>query len=204
MTTITQRRGEAGMLHLAARTAECDGVRLDLCRLAVDVATGSPVADLARHAHACAPCAAFVDDLARARRWLEECAATPRPPDVASLAGRARRALLRELAARLARDLQDDARQRPGRPREPRRADVRRVQALAGRDVLRREPWRAAIRRVLRPARRAPPGPDALTLAARLDPLGLDVALGHLALLERDGRGRVAHEEADRLLALVR
>jgi hypothetical protein len=195
-----------------APPAECDGVRLDLCRMAAGGTTGRPVLELARHAQHCPPCAAFVDGLARARRWLDECvAAPPLPPDVTSLAERSRRALLRELAARLARDLQDDARQRAGRPRALRRADVRRMLALAGAATLRRDPWRGAIRLALLPARLVPSGADAqavqraaaLRLAARLDPLGLDVALGHLAALERDGRGGAANAEADRLLALV-
>jgi len=206
MPVLTER------LRPGTPAAECDGVRLDLCRMAAGGATGRPVRDLARHAHGCPPCAAFVDDLARARRWLEECALPPPlPPDVATLAECSRRALLRELAARLARDLQDDARQLAGRSRELRRDDVRRMLALAGAAALHRDPWRGAIRLALLPASLQPAGTgaqtvrraEALRLAARLDPLGLDVALGHLAALERDGRGQVADAEADRLLELV-
>jgi len=195
-----------------ASAVVCDSMRQDLCRLAADATPSRPVAALALHARGCPPCAAWVDSLAHARRWLDEAVAgAPLPPDVGVLAEKARRALVRELAARLARDLQDDARQRAARPRGARRDDARRLLALTGAAALRQDPWRPALRLAMLPARMVPSDPhllsvqrgQALKLAARLDPLGLDVALGHLAVLERDGRGGAANAEADRLLALV-
>jgi hypothetical protein len=193
-------------------TTECELTRQDLCRLAADSVTTRPVAALALHARGCGSCAAWVDSLARARQWIEEAASgSPLPPDVGALAEKARRALVRELAARLARDLQDDARQRAGRPRAARRDDARRLLALAGAAALRLEPWRPALRLALLPAHLRAKGEEAqvaqralaLRLASRLDPLGLDVALGHLTVLERDGRGGAANDETDRLLSLV-
>jgi hypothetical protein len=43
----------------------------------------------------------------------------------------------------------------------------------------------------------------ALRLASRLDPLGLDVALGHIAILERAAQRAQAQREAERMLSLV-
>ena len=185
----------------------CADWKLDLCRLAVGAVPERPVAELAVHARGCAACARWVDQLAAVREWLERRVLPVAPPDVAGLARRAGHALGRELAARVARDLLDDALVREGRPREQRRRDLRRLLALQGPAALRAAPWPEIVRLVLRPVRPwSPPSARraaALRLAARLDPLGLDVALGHLASLEREGRGPAADAEADRLLALV-
>lgn len=196
----------------ALMTDECRAARQDLCRLAVGGATRWRVADLARHARGCGACAAWVDGLAVAVGWLERAGAATPPPGLEELAESARQALLRELAARLARDLLDDAAREPGRTPPARRVDARRLLALAGARALRREPWRSALRLAHLPPRLRPPGEDAhslfrsvaLRLAARLDPLGLDVALGHIAILERTGQRAKAQREAERALELVR
>ncbi len=195
----------------ALLTDECRAARQDLCRLAVGGVTQRPVAHLARHARGCGPCAAWVDGLAVAAGWLERAPAGAPPPGLEELAESARQALLRELAARLARDLLDDAARQPGRLPPARRADARRLLALAGAPTLRGEPWRSALRLAHLSRRLRPAGEDAhsifrgvaLRLAARLDPLGLDVALGHIAILERTGRRAQAQQEAERLLSLV-
>ena len=185
----------------------CAEWKLDLCRLAVGAAPDQPVTMLAVHARGCPGCARWVDQLAACRTWLERRVAPRGPPEVADLARRASHALTRELAARLARDLHDDALQRDGRSRALRRRDLRRLLALGGPQAFRTAPWPQVVRLLLRPVRRhGPPSARraaALRLAARLDPLGLDVALGHLAALEREGRNAAADAEADRLLALV-
>jgi len=183
----------------------CESVRQDLCRFAVGVAPGQPLAALARHVHRCPGCGRYIDDLARVRAWLER-SAQQGPELTASLAelvARARDALARELAARLARDLWDLGHGRPPRDAALRRADVRRLLALWGPGPLREDPWPAAVRLIVRerrPVDRAP----ALALATRLDPLGLDVSLSHIASLEHRGQRRAAEEEADRLLGLLR
>jgi hypothetical protein len=185
----------------------CAEWRLDLCRLAVGASPDRSVASLAAHARRCAGCAVWVDELAATRLWLEERVGARRRPEVADLASRASHALGRELSARLARDLLDDALLREGRPHAARRRDLRRLLALGGPTAFKAPPWPLVVRLVLKPVRRrgAPSARRALALrlAARLDPLGLDVALGHLAALEREGRNPVADAEADRLLSLV-
>jgi hypothetical protein len=209
--TLCPRPARAEAEHAEAGPAEtghggrtCHEVRQDLCRFAVDAATRRPVAALARHARQCAPCGRYVDDVARVRAWLER-SAPPAPEFVATaaeLAGRARAALARELAARLARDLWDLGHGRATRALELRRQDVRRLLALRGRPALRVEPWPAALRLLLRPGSR-PDRAHALKLATRLDPLGLDVALSHVAVLEHRGERAAAELEADRLLGLL-
>lgn len=189
----------------------CRRARQELCRLAVGSRPAVPVAALAHHARGCGGCSAWVDGLAAAVHWLEGATGPELPPDLGALAESARQALLRELAARLARDLLDDGARRAGRPLAERRRDARRLLALAGPAALREDPWRLALRLAHLPARMRPrdeAGHEALELAvtrlaARLDPLGLDVALGHIALLERTGRRVAAHEEAERLLELA-
>jgi hypothetical protein len=107
----------------------------------------------------------------------------------------AREALSRELAARIARDLLDRARNRSRRSGAELAVDVQRVEALGGAQPVQCQ----AAARLL--AEDGPPDRTALlVLASRLDPLGLDVALAHLAQLERAGRGRDAGRQADRLL----
>jgi hypothetical protein len=188
----------------AAGARVCEAVRQDLCRFAVGAATREPLAELARHAHACLGCGRYIDDVARVREWLE--GSTREDPEflgtVAELVERARTALARELSARLARDLWDLGHGRNCRPVALRRMDVRRLLALWGPAPLRREPWPSAVRLLAldrRPRDRAP----ALALATALDPLGLDVALSHIASLEHRGQRRAAEAEADRLLGLL-
>ena len=179
----------------------CEQARQDLCRLAVDAATVAPVALLARHARRCDGCAAYVNVVARARRWLELGLRELVPADTRpeALEARARAAMARELAARLARDLHDLGVGAEARPVEERRRDLRRLGWLRG--PLERDPWPVAARLIgaSRPINRR----LALRLASRLDPVGLDVAIGHLQALERTGRGSLAHAEADRLLGLL-
>jgi hypothetical protein len=200
-------REEVAVEELLAPADACAEWKLELCRLAVGAPLDWPVAALAAHARGCPGCARWVDELAACRAWLERRVAATREPEVSELARRASSALDRELAARLARDLHDDALARPGRPRTLRRRDLRRLLALRGPRAFQGAPWPQVVRLVLRPVRpRLPPSARraaALRLAARLDPLGLDVALGHLAALEREGRNVAADAEADRLLALV-
>ncbi|HTE04657.1 MAG TPA: hypothetical protein VK824_00570 [Planctomycetota bacterium] len=186
------------------QTALCVPVRQDLCRFAVGAPTRQPLAALARHAHRCAGCGRYIDDVARVRAWLRGSA--PQEPEftatLAELVERARTALARELSARLARDLWDLGHGRSTRPVALRRRDVQGLLALWGPAPLRVEPWTSAVRllaRDRRPRDRAP----ALALATRLDPLGLDVSLSHIASLERRGQRRAAEAEADRLLGLL-
>ena len=121
---------------------------------------------------------------------------------------------MRELSARLARDL---LRLSDGRaPRTPavRRRDIERLRHLLGASALEVEPWSSALPLLLAPetpgvrdtsdgvARRD--RARLLALASRLDPQGLDLALQHLGLLVRQGLTASADAEADRLLELVR
>jgi hypothetical protein len=186
---------------VGGRPLECEEVRQDLCRLAVDAATGAPVALLARHARRCDGCAAYVNSVAHARRWLELGLRALAPADTRpeALEARARAALARELAARLARDLQDLGLGEEARPVGERRRDLQRLELLRG--PLERDPWPVASRLVgaSRPINRR----LALRLASRLDPVGLDVAVAHLQALERTGRGALAHAETERLLGLL-
>ncbi len=207
-----------GTLRTSGRAAPdgpppCEDVRQDLCRFAAGVATSQPVAELARHAQRCRSCSNYVDDVARVRAWLERRAADPTEclATVAALAQRAREALARELTARLARDLRDLGDGKSPRPVPLRRLDLRRLVALCGPEPLRDAPWPAAVRLLVRsslsdnPTRRGSERDRALAfkLAARLDPLGLDVALCHIAVLEHTGRRSAADAEADRLLGLL-
>ena len=180
----------------------CEDVRQDLCRLAVDAPTSAPVALLAHHARRCDACASYVDALARARRRLDqglrEAGAEKVTPT--ALEGRARTALARELSSRLARDLHDLGAGGECRPGSVRRRDLQRLRWLAG--PFDRDPWPVASRLVAeseRPINRR----LALRLATALDPLGLDVAIGHLQALERTGRAGLANAETDRLLGLL-
>jgi hypothetical protein len=191
------------------RVTACATVRQDLCRMAVGARASLGAAPAAAHARRCPACAAFADDVARVRSWLGGPFRT-RPADASS---RARAALARELGARLARDLLGLAGLAPSRRAEAARADVERLRALLGPDRLAGPPWAetlhllhargdvSAAARTDEPG--APPVERAhlLAVAARLDPLGLDVGLGHLAMLERCGRRAQADADADGLLA---
>jgi hypothetical protein len=198
----------------------CHDVQQDLCRLAVGgqpAERGEPgetvetVETLARHARGCTGCRDFADDLAGVSHWLDVNTPTPRPCRIGSgearrtrpadepLVARACEALERELSARLARDLLELGQGRPDRDPSLRRLDLSRLMVLRGADVLRRPPWRGAVRLLSR-RRRAIDRRRALRLAMQLDPMGLDVALVYLAQLDKDGRRREADAEADRLL----
>lgn len=162
---------------------------------------------LAGHVRGCPSCEAFVDELASVRGWLE----AVRPPSERSagrgdLTTRARRALLREVAARLARDLLALSRGRPMREAEERRRD------LALLDVLRRSlrgqgsggsPLAHAdacrVSAVLGGAESVDRR-EALRLAVLLDPLGLDVSLAWMGVLSRAGDHSRAEAVADRFL----
>ena len=185
----------------------CDDVRQDLCRLAVGGESSEPADLLARHARGCASCRDYADDLAGVSRWLEgRPGAKParvtaaRPDD--TLMRRACLALERELGARLARDLLELGQGRPDRDPARRRLDLLRLLVLCGASALRRPPWRAALR-LLSVRRGSVDRRGALRLALQLDPLGLDVALAYLSLLEKEGRRREADEVADRLIGLL-
>lgn len=185
----------------------CVTVRQDLCRLAVGAPAALGAARMAAHARRCPACAAFADDVARVRGWL---AAPPGAQAALAQAGWAqaacaRAALVRELAARIARDLLARAGVAPARPAVECRADRARLLALLGRRGLRQPPWRDALRRP-RAADAAGPVVHAererlLAAALRLDPLGLDVVLGHLAQLERNGKHERADGHADSVLS---
>ncbi|MCB9896851.1 MAG: hypothetical protein H6825_02480 [Planctomycetes bacterium] len=186
----------------------CVEVRHALCRLAVGERLRARGREFARHVRGCDECDAFVDELALVRRWLDAHVA-PRdlrvPPR--ELERRARLALAGELAARLARDLLAVSRGRDPRPPAERRRDVERLHLLRAEAWLRTasgcptSTWLAA-RAVLAFGREERPG-QALELAARLDPHGLDVGLAWLGQLVRVGCEREANRVAERLLADV-
>ena len=87
------------------------------------------------------------------------------------------------------------------RPTQVSERDLRCLVALRGPAALREEPWRSAAS-VLRSSG-AIDRDKAPELAARLDPLGLDVALAWLGMLVRAGEGEKAHAATERLLAEV-
>ena len=202
----------------------CADVREQMSRFAVGLTPGGAVAELARHARACADCAEWIDALALARSWLERRArggaragATPIEPSAqestrepewtpAALDELARSALHRELLSRLARDLLALHHGEAPRAWDCVRRDLRRLVALGGPEALRGRDEREAARLLARAARA--PRPDvtwrgrAGHLAARFDRWGLDVALAHMALLEREGRRAEADHEAARVLGL--
>ncbi|MGQ0552861.1 MAG: hypothetical protein ACT4PU_06540 [Planctomycetota bacterium] len=120
-----------------------------------------------------------------------------------ALQQRSERALVRELAARLARDLLAVGQERPPRMTALRRRDLRRLLLLVGAHELRRPPWRAVVRRLGGRRFRPTPSLDLLALAVELDPLGLDLSLAYIARLEREGLAERANAEADRLLELT-
>lgn len=178
----------------------CADVRHELCRLAVGAVGVPGAARVAAHVRFCAACGVWVDKVARVRAWLGNAQEHAGPAlKRAEVEACSRKALSRELAARIARDLLDRARGRPSRSAGERAADLMRIEALGGGQ-------HAACRRaeILLAATGPPDRVALLALAHRLDPLGLDVALAHLAQLERVGRRREADREADRMLELLR
>jgi hypothetical protein len=113
-----------------------------------------------------------------------------------------REALVRELLARLARDLLARGQGKSPRALEERLRDGRRLSVLA--EGLSRGPGMsakelAAVELALHEGAVEPE--FALEGAACLDPLGLDIALAWLGFLERAGRGTLAHSLTDGLLA---
>lgn len=178
----------------------CRWTRWQLCRLAVGRSLGDEARDLARHVRGCRDCDDFVDDLAALRAFLT--AADPPEPSSAEVVRQARRALAGELGARLARDLLLAARDDPPRPAADRRRDLRRLAVLTEETGLDGEA-RAELEELLGgPAWPAPiERRRLLALAARLDPLGLDVALAWMGHLVRSGRDTQAQRVADRVLS---
>lgn len=170
---------------------DCDTVRDALTGLALDEPLGASGRQVARHAAACPACDAFADDLAACRAGL---LSTPRGLPSRE---RAQVALEEQLRARLARDLLARARREPTRPPEEMQRDLRRLGALAReRGLPTLEAERVAGALVQQPPSRA----RLLGLAARLDPLGVDVALAWIGFLVHAGRRRHAERVADRLL----
>jgi len=193
----------------AADATSCRIVREDLCRFAAEQTPRRPVAELARHARTCRDCAGFMEALALARRWLQQSdpSGSPGCHTLVALAGRVRGSLARELSSRIARDLLalHDG-QRP-RAWPVIRRDLRRVVALAGPAALRGAEEREAVVLLARAAHAARPDITwrgrAGHLAARFDGCGLDIALAHMALLEREGRRADAEREVVRVLGLL-
>jgi len=188
--------------RVAPSVGLCESVQWHVCRMAAGLPLRVSGTALARHVRECRACDSFVDELGAVRRWLAAC---PRPSalarDPGDVAPRARRALARELMARLARDLLALGRGQEARPLADRLRDVQRLDGLGGPRWWAGEqyrPWQAAIELVVQPG---PVNRDAaLEGASWLDPLGLDIALAWLGCLERTGRSDLARRLADRLL----
>ena len=186
----------------AGLVLSCGAVNAALSRLAIGDSLSGSAAAVARHVRECAACDAFVDAVADVRAWLEGATSpTVRRPAESELRRTAVSALTGELAARLARDLVAEVRGTEGRPSAQRRRDVARLQALHGEGLWRREPWCSLHAHVAGEAKAD--AQHVLGLAARLDPVGLDLALGWLGLLEGRGEGRRASRAAERLLQHV-
>ena len=182
--------------------ALCERLQWQVCRLAAGAPLEVGARPLARHLQSCRTCDAFADELGQVRRWLER---RPAPDELTAARDddgvAARRALARELMARLARDLLALGRGQEPRTLELRRRDLRRLDGLGPRGWWARSDaggYRAALDLSVSdgPVRRE----AALEAAALLDPLGLDVTLAWMSCLGRAGRGALAHRLADRLL----
>lgn len=179
----------------------CEFVRWQLCRMAAGARLRSSALVVARHVRSCEDCDAYLDELAAARLWLSaDTARQPADWEDGELGREARRALVAELEARLARDLLDKAGARAGRARMDIRDDLRRVQLLRRVSSQPEARWQRVRASLRRPDAQVPVG-DLLELATQLDPLGLDLALAWLAHLWRDGQRDRAQREADRFLA---
>lgn len=180
----------------------CERLQWQVCRLAAGVPLEVAASALARHVRGCRACDAFVDELGSVRRWLARRPApdeltAPRDDDGVA----ARKALARELMARLARDLLALGRGQEPRPLDERRRDLRRLDGLGHRGWWARpEAGGFAVALDLAVTEGPVRKEAALEAAALLDPLGLDVTLAWMSCLERAGRGALAHRLADRLL----
>jgi hypothetical protein len=179
---------------------KCEDAQQQMCRLAAGSSLPDRGFGLARHARWCPGCRGFADTLARIRSWL----ASPRPPVPTpdELVHQARRALARELAARLARDLVGLVEGRRFRPVHERQADIDRLVVLEGEQILGADPWPGLLP-CLTGAGAAPDRARALDLALRLDPVAVDLALMRMAQLVHTGHEGRADEEADRILQLI-
>jgi hypothetical protein len=148
----------------------------------------------------CTRCDEHLDELAGLRRWLARwtpVASTAREDDL--LEQGARVAVVRELEARLARDLLPGP-AGSGRSREEVRSDVRRRELLRDASDVPPVLWqrvRAALLDEASDCRSV----ERLELAVSLDRTGLDLALAWLAQLSRTGRHDHARREARRYLA---
>jgi len=186
-------RPEPGCLEGAQLGEACDAFRDWLAGLALGEAPAPDASSRAAHARRCPSCDAYADDVAACRRWLlQRDPPRPAPTDTAALD----RALVVQLRARLARDLLRRARREPARERDAIHDDLDRWRWLArqlGEPLLEVERVAGALE-AARPARAR-----LLALAARLDPLGLDIALAWIGWLLHAGRRERADHYADRL-----
>ncbi len=194
--------------ELAVTPATCEETRWQMCRLAAGLTLANRARPVARHVRDCRSCDAFVDELAALREWLLRHRASLDVDSPASWSGgevnvrqAASRALCRELEARLARDLLAMGLREPTRPVDERRRDVCRAGLLRGHSSVSDSTWKEATEAVLIDSE--VPRDVAIPLAARLDPLGLDIALVWLGQLTRSGREQEAQRVTDRLLAAV-
>lgn len=181
----------------------CDAVQGHVCRMAADAPLSVAATAVARHIRECETCNEFVDELGSVRRWLRE---APRPRQWARADGGvesiARLALSRELLARFARDLLATARGKEGRSLEEKERDRRRLRAVTEGCSSGLGTTQADVARVDLALQDGPiEAVVALEAAAHLDPLGLDIALAWLGSLERAGKGKLAHQLTDEMLA---
>jgi hypothetical protein len=184
MTTTPMSPALAGGL-------DCDAVRDALTGLALDEPLGASGRAVAAHAANCPQCDGFADDLATCRAGLLA------PPRCAPPGPLAHSALEEQLRVRLARDLLARARRDAPRPFDELQWDLRRLGALAEARGAARTDARRIADALARPT---PSRARLLGLAARLDPLGVDVALAWIGFLVHAGRRRQAERVADRLL----
>ncbi len=180
----------------------CAEVRHLLSRVAAAVGSGVPTAAVVPHVRGCDHCRAFVDELARVSCWLDALVPGPIRPPGEDQHGGARRALVEQLAARLARDLAAWARRDRARPLEQRRRDRARLRLLLVAEGLEaRLPDRAGeLVEGCDEVGAATPPFELLGLARELDPAGVDVALPYIQQLVRRGDVGRADREAERVL----
>ncbi|RKY19543.1 MAG: hypothetical protein DRQ55_10385 [Planctomycetota bacterium] len=181
--------------------SDCERARAVLCRLALGGHLGQEPLGLARHVRGCGACDGFLDELAALRDWLAGRGrlASSAVDDEVLVAG-ARAAVVRELEARLARDLLARVTVRRGRPRPEVEADLRRCELLRRASSVTDDDWgrvRAGLAGHGRPRQAA----QLLGLAACLDRTGLDLTLAWVASLSRGGEQQLARREAQRYLS---